>query len=142
MRTRRVFLLLAVAALGGCAATSSVLVGRSRPAIQASEVRIYLSPPKQYEEIAVLDASSKNSWAITDQGKMDIVIQRLKEEAAKLGANGVLLQSSGSVSAGSVVVGSGTATRIGGTTFGSGLGTAIPVMHKGGAGIAIYVTEQ
>ena len=142
MINRRLFLLSTVVALSGCAASSSVLVGKARPPISASEVKLYISPPKRYEEVAVLDATSKNSWAITDQGKMDLVVQRLKEEAAKLGANGVLLQSSGSVSGGSVVVGTGSATRVGSTTFGSGVGTAVPVFHNGGGGIAIYVIED
>lgn len=138
----RIFLLLAVVAFAGCAASSAVVVGKARPPISAAEVKLYLSPPKKYEEVAVLDASSKNSWAVTDQGKMDVVVQRLKEEAARLGANGILFQSSGTVSGGSVIVGSGTATRVGGTSIGTGVATSVPVFHKGGGGIAIYVIEE
>ena len=92
---RWAFLLVAVLSLAGCAASSAVVVGKVRSPIPAADVKLYLSPPKKYEQVAMLDASSKNSWAVTDQGKMDVVVQRLKEEAAKLGANGILVQSTG-----------------------------------------------
>src|ERR1700690_4463536 len=76
-----------IIALAGCA-TSHVLIGRARPPISADQVQIYLHPPaNKYEEIALLDTSSKNSFSFTAQGKTDAVIGRLKAEAAKLGAN-------------------------------------------------------
>ena len=136
---RWAFLLVAVLSLAGCAASSAVVVGKVRSPIPAADVKLYLSPPKKYEQVAMLDASSKNSWAVTDQGKMDVVVQRLKEEAAKLGANGILVQSTGTVSGGSVIVGTGTT---GGGSFGTGVGTAVPVFHKGAGGIAIFVIEE
>jgi len=142
MICRRIFLLVAAASLAGCAASSAVVVGKVRSPIPASEVKLYLSPPKMYEEVAVLDASSRNSWAVTDQGKMDVVVQRLKEEAAKLGANGILIKSAGTVAGGSVIVGSGTATQISGSSFGTGVGTAVPVFHKGAGGVAIFVVDE
>lgn len=39
----------------------------------------------------MIDTSSKGGFGFTAQGKTDVVINRLKEEPAKLGANGVLL---------------------------------------------------
>jgi hypothetical protein len=115
-------------------ASSSVLVGKKRAPIDVSQVKVYLTPPAKFEEIALLDASSKASFSITDQGKMDTVIQRLKEEAAKLGANGILMRSTGDQVGG--VVGSANSTG----NFSSGFGA--PIMHKSGNAIAIYVPVE
>src|SRR5947199_247623 len=93
--------LLAVLALTGCA-SSSVLVGTQRAPIDPSQVRIYLDPPPNYEKVALLDAGSRNSWAITDQGKTNKVMERLKAEAAELGANGILIGGLGDQQIGSV----------------------------------------
>ena len=108
----------------GCA-SSHVLVGKVRTPISPEIVKVYLRPPAKFEEIALLEASSKNSWAFTDQGKMDKAIERLREEAAQFGANGVLLQSTG-------------------TEYGANVntGTSVPVMHKAASGMAIFVFEE
>lgn len=127
--------------LASCGATSHILVGTKRPPISPKLVKLYIRPPAKFEEVAMLTASSKNSWAATDQGKMDIVIERLKEEAALLGANGVLLQGTGSESGGAVMTGFGSASAYGNTAYGYGTGFAIPVRHKAGKGVAIYVTD-
>jgi hypothetical protein len=57
--------------LVGCAASSHVLVGTARPPISPDQVKIYPYPPAKYEEIAIIDASSRGSPAFTDQQKMD-----------------------------------------------------------------------
>jgi hypothetical protein len=124
---------LCVVVLAGCA-SSAVIVGQIRPAISPAQVKLYLNPPKKFEQVALLESSSKASWAVSDQGKTDVVIQRLKEEAAKIGANGVLLSGLGSQNAGSV----GTASFNGSTAFGVGAG----IFYKAGSGVAIYVTEE
>jgi hypothetical protein len=86
---------LTFVAIAGCA-TSHVMVGKARPPISPDQVQIYLHPPtSKYEEIAVLDTSSKGSFSITAQGKTNAVVDRLKAEAAKLGANGILLSGVG-----------------------------------------------
>ena len=73
-------------------ASSSIIVGIVKPALLPEQVKIYMHPPKKYSEIAIIESSSDGSWSFTAQGKMDVVIQRLKEEAAKHGANGILFQ--------------------------------------------------
>jgi hypothetical protein len=130
-----------VAVLTGCA-TSHVMVGNPRPPISPSEVKIYLHPPARYEEIAILDTSSKESWSFTEQGKMDVVMQRLKVEAAKLGANGILLQSTGDQYAGSVSTGVGSATASGNSAWGVGTGFSAAAFQKAGSGLAIYVADR
>jgi hypothetical protein len=127
--------LMALAALSGCA-TSYVMVGQARPPISPDQVQIYFHPPaNRYSEIALLDTSSKGSFAITAQGKTNVVMDRLKAEAAKLGANGILLEGVGDQAAGSV--GTGYATASGHSAF--GFGSSAMVFHKKGDGLAIYV---
>jgi len=117
----------------GCAASSHIIVGQKRPPISPAMVKLYNKPPVNYDEIAIIDSSSKNSWAVTDQGKVDVAIERLKEEAANLGANGILIQLTGDISTGSVGVGYAT-------TYGYGISSSI--LHKTAKGLAIYVYEQ
>ena len=133
--------LSALAALGMLTAcvSSHVIVGTVRPPIQPDQVKIYLHPPAQYEEVAVLDSSSRESWAITAQGKTDKVIQRLKDEAAKLGANGLLLRGIGDQQVGAVGSGFGTATESGHAATGFGFGSSAALFQKSGSGLAIYV---
>lgn len=129
---RNLMAALAVALLAGCASTSSVVVGKTRPAVAVTDVKLYLRAPAKYEEIAILEASSKASFSITDQGKMDTVIERMKGEAAKLGANGVLLNSTGSRQDSAVFV-----------PMAAGGGMIAPgAEHKSGAGLAIFVTTE
>jgi hypothetical protein len=113
--------------LAGCV-SSHVMVGTPRPPISPDQVRVYLHPPEgKYEEIAMLDTSSRGSFAITAQGKTNKVIERLKEEAAKMGANGLLLQGVGDQAAGSV--GFGSATASGHSAYGIGIG-AVPCLSR------------
>jgi hypothetical protein len=138
---RSLFLTALLVLLASCA-SSSILVGTARPPIDPATVKIYLKPPKKFEEVALLDSSSKSSWAISDQGKMDVVVRRLREEAAKHGANGVLLQSRGEQSAGTVGTASGSATAYGNSAYGSAMGVGANIFYKVGSGIAIYVIEE
>src|SRR5882757_3720164 len=57
-----------------------------------------------------LDTSSKGAFAFFSQGKTDAVMERLKGEAAKLGANGILLEGVGDQAGGSVGTGFANAT--------------------------------
>ncbi len=133
--------LIAVAAClaAGCSTSSHVLVGTPRPAISPDSVRVYLQPPPRYEEIATLNASSQGSLALTGQQNMDKAMQRMKNEAAKLGANGILLQGVADTQSGSIGAGGG------GTSFGNrsatgvGVGGAFALTSKVTQGMAIYV---
>lgn len=131
-----------VALLSGCASQSSaIIVGTARPASSPESVKLYIDPPKRFEKIAMVQASSRAAAAWSEQAKTDAMIERLKEAAAKVGANGVLLQQSGDQSGGAVMP-----TTIyrpatpGGPIFGTGF--AVPITHKVGNGIAIFVEEE
>jgi hypothetical protein len=103
-------------------------------------VQLYLRPPvTKYEEVALLDSSSRHSFSFAAQGKTNAVITRLKEEAAKLGANGILLNGVSDQAAASVNTGFGSTTAAGNTATGFGFGTSGTVFIKSGSGLAIYV---
>jgi hypothetical protein len=131
--------ILTFATIAGCV-TSHVMVGQARAPISPDQVQIYLHPPaNKYVEIALLDTSSKGAFAFSAQGKTDAVMERLKGEAAKLGANGILLQGVGDQAGGSIGTGFGSATATGHSAFGYGFGSSATLVHKKGDGIAIYV---
>ena len=132
-----------MAALAGCASSQVAVVGRARPAISPDQVQIYLQPPaSKYDEIANLSASSRGSLSITTAGRMDKVIQRLKNEAAKLGANGILLHGVGDQAGGSVGAGISTETNSGHSPYGLGFGASAFFLRMSGDGVAIYVEPQ
>lgn len=126
---------LAFLLLAGCA-SSHILVGTARPPIKPEEVKLYLRAPATYEEVAIVDAASHSSFAMGDQAKTNKVIERMKIEAAKLGANGILIQGVGNESAGSVGAGTANAT---GSNSAVGTGISGNIYMKSGKGIAIYV---
>ena len=69
---RMVLLVAGLAA--GCAPSSQVLTGTARPPITPDQVKIYSSPPAQFQEIAVLDASSKSAFGTGGQKSVDKVV--------------------------------------------------------------------
>ncbi|ALN79477.1 hypothetical protein [Lysobacter antibioticus] len=121
----------------GCV-SSSVLIGTARPPIDPALVRLYVDPPERFEKVAILESNSDASWAITAQQKTNKAIDRLKIEAAKYGANGVLIQGVGDQYAGSVGV--ANAWSNGNTAF--GIGSSAANYRKAGSGMAIYVYDQ
>ena len=124
----------------GCTPSSHIVVGQTREPISPDKVKLYTKPPEKYEEIAIVDASSQSSWAVTDQGKIEKAIERLKEEAASLGANGILIGVSGT---GNLATSSGgVATTTGGYgNTGYAYGVSSSAIHKTAKGMAIYVHE-
>ena len=92
----KIFVFLMVIIFVGCVPVSSIVVGETREPIHPSNVKIYLDYPEEYEKIALIDAGSnfafKDPVILFDwQRKMDKAMERLKIEAAQLGANGILI---------------------------------------------------
>jgi hypothetical protein len=142
MRTKRFSALAALAAssLVACAPSSHVLVGQARPPITPDQVKIYSHPPAtHYEEIAVLDASSKSAFGTGGQKSIDKVVERLKIEAAKLGANGVILEGFSDAETGSIGTGAGSDSYGNHSAVGVGVGGSFGIYKKTGRGDAIYV---
>jgi hypothetical protein len=128
--------------LGGCSTSSHVMLGPARPPISPDAVKIYSVPPEKYEQIASLNATSQGTMAFTSQANMDAAIGRLKNEAAKLGANGVLLQTIQDQQSGSIGVGGGSSSYGGNSATGVGAGGSFGITNKAVTGIAIYVPPQ
>jgi len=129
------------ALLLGCATSSHVMIGTARPPISPESVRVYVQPPEKYEEIATLDTSSQGSFAITGQQNMDKAIARMKEEAAKLGANGILLQGVQDQQSGSIGTGVGSSSYGPSSSTGVGVGGSFGIYNKVAHGIAIFVPQ-
>lgn len=90
----RVTMALALLALAGCATSSHEIVGAPRVPRAPEQVQVFFEPPRgSYELIAVVESSSRYSMAFSSLAKEDVVIARLKREAAALGANAVVLQA-------------------------------------------------
>ena len=119
-------LLLAIS-LVACASGSSIVTGTKRTPITPVQVKLYTEPPAKFEVIGIVNASSDAGW--TEQGSVDYAVEELKNQAAKLGANGVLLGATGE----------STTTVIGG--YGTGYIYSIPVTAKTVSGKAIYVSK-
>ena len=139
MPPRRLLTALALSTLllAGCASTHWVILSPPRPAIAVEQVRVYHVAPKRFEEIARLESSSAIGFGTS--GQTDAAIARLRREAAKLGANGVLLLGVGSV-APPVSVGVGTGVHRSHVGVYGGFG--IPTTQRQAVGVAIHVIEE
>ena len=121
-------LALTVLTLAACASGSVIVTGTARAPIPPDQVRLYLEPPRDFEVIALVSASSDAGW--TEQGSVDYAIAELKNQAARLGANGVLLGATGDK----------TTTVMGG--YGTGFVYAVPITAQTVQGKAIFVRGQ
>src|SRR6202045_4679735 len=130
--------LLAVG-LAACAPSSHILIGTARPPISPSEVKIYLQPPPSFEPIAILNASANSVFGTGGQGSVDKVILRLKEQAAKLGANGIILEGMFDRQTGSLGAGSGSTSYSSNSSVGVGAGASLGIFKKTAEERAIFV---
>ena len=132
---KKSIVLLIVMMLVGCVPVSHIIVGEARDPLSPSQVKIYSDFPEDYKKIALIDARSNFAFKdpailFTWQSKMNKVIERLKIEAAKLGANGVVIV--------------GTDNKIH-QTFNldkDGNASSSSYTEKFGKAIAIYVIEK
>jgi hypothetical protein len=125
--------------VAGCV-TSQQLVGKARTPLRPDQVQLFLEPPaKKYQEIAIIDTSSKHSFSLTAEIKSEVVIRRLKEQAAKLGANGLVLQDIADGPVSSVGAGVGTDSEGPRGTISLGVSVSGPMSAKFGRGVAIYL---
>jgi len=123
--------------------SSHQLIGSAREPISADRVRLYTEAPlRPYERIAVVSASSKRSWSFTLEGKAEVVVRRLKEEAGRLGANGVLLEGISEESGPTIGAAAGTGYEGPRGTINVGVGAATLMTQRYGSGIAIYLPER
>ena len=129
--------LLLIFLLSACTLTrgSSVLLGTTRPAVDPSQVKLYTELPAKYEKVALLSADSRNDFA-SQQNLTNAAIERLKKEAAKLGANGILLDGIGNYQVGSsgmIIANPGSPVMTGAMNTRTG---------KAATGVAIFVPAE
>lgn len=97
------------AVLVGCASGSALMVGQARPSIEDfTSVQILTEMPDGAKQIAIVKASSDSGW--NQQQSLDYAVEELKKQAAKVGANAVVLtdRNTSSQVAGVPVYGGGT----------------------------------
>jgi len=92
------FLITSVLTLAGCALPQqhdlrAHVTGEAKAPIPAKQVAIYAASPVAYKEIAQFSAYSMPSYVLNDTRRIDEVVSLLQEEAAKLGANAVVLSN-------------------------------------------------
>jgi hypothetical protein len=105
--------------LFGCASGSHVITGQQLPEIEVGQVSVFKEAPGfDYEIIGTVIASSDNG--LTEDSRTEKATQVLKEQAAKIGANGVILDDVTQLSFRRL----GTGVGISGSSS-SGVGTSI-----------------
>lgn len=142
MKFSSAWCILMVVLLSGCASSSTHLLAPARPPISPDQVRIYQAAPPRYQELARIDASTSARFFHGSQQSDAEAIQRLKEEAAKVGANGVLLSLVGDEPSGSIGLGFGGGGYSRNTAVSGQASGAAPLVKTGAHGLAIYVYDQ
>lgn len=116
-----VIVFLSTVLLFSCASGTALVTGTQRIPTSPETVIVYTEPPAKYEVIGLVTASSDSGW--TEQGDLEYAMAELKKQAAKIGANGVILESVGTSNSGGVI----------------SYGLYVPVTAKNVSGKAIYV---
>ena len=125
------------AVLAGCASGPTRVTGQVRPAIEDyTTVTILTEMPEGAEQIAFINIDASSVGGISLQQKVDYAAVELKQQAAKVGANVVVISST-STKSGSVI---GVPMSDGY----SGTGTLIVQQHDKESieGIAVYVGSE
>ena len=69
-----------------------MLTGTPHPAISAADVRVYTQAPQSFERIADFTESRKSISAAGGERAIARMIESMRNQAAELGANGLLLE--------------------------------------------------
>jgi hypothetical protein len=125
--------------LGACASSSQTITGIPRPPITPEEVTIYTAAPAKFEEIAQLKASRKSVSTAGGERAIDKVIEEMKGQAAKLGANGLLLEDFSDAQSLTLGTGVGSDSYTHNGSISVGVGGAIGIIKKTGKARAILV---
>ncbi|WP_392384820.1 hypothetical protein [Marinomonas primoryensis] len=103
--------------LFGCASGSHVVTGQQRPEIEVDQVSVFVEAPAfDYKIIGRVRASSDNGFS--EGSRKEKATLEMREQAAKIGANGVILDGVTQLSFRRLGTGVGLAV-------GSGVGTSI-----------------
>lgn len=147
MRSRRALAILAfvvAVAMPGCSIVNgtAIVTGGKRPPTSPEDVRIYREPPPEYEELAIVASSAGHDFK-SNEALLKAAFVRIKQEAAKVGANAILLMEIDERDAPAVTTAYGTAyaSGSGGSVAATGTGIAV---SRGDTytrlrGLAVYV---
>lgn len=122
--------------MAGCTTGTHIVMGNKRQPIKPEDVTIYQSAPAHFEAVGIVNSTTPGRF----QFNMDSAVQELKVQAAKIGANGIII---GAVNPGSSSVGfgSGSGFSSGGASFyGSGVSSSSSGIQL--SGTAIYVSPK
>lgn len=128
---------LSAVALVACGGVNRTMLASPRAPVDPATVRLYDVPPAGSVQIAQIEATSGAGFGT--QGQADAAVARLKQEAAKVGANGVVLMGVGT---GRAPVNLGIGVGSYGSHGGGSLGFGIPTANKRAAGMAIWVPPE
>lgn len=122
---KKIFYLIVVTLIivaNSCATGTALVTGIQRPATDPYSVVLYTEIPNfEYEVIGIVTASS--DAGLTEQGDLNYAVEELKRQAAKIGANGVILENVSTSNSGGVFC----------------YGVFIPTTSKNLSGKAIYI---
>jgi hypothetical protein len=130
--------LVLVTMLAACASSSSILTGAPRAPISAAEVRVYTHAPPSFEEIAILNASRESASAEGERA-FTKMIENLKQRAALVGANGLLLEDFSDAQALSLSTGLGSETYTHNGSISLGVAGWFGIAKRSAKGRAIFV---
>jgi len=142
MKSSQIFIAAVASLAAGCAPSSHILIGTPRPAISPTDVTVYAAPPPQAQQIALLDAHSDSVFGPGGQKSIDKLIDRLKSQAAQLGANGIVLGDVSDRQTGAIGTGVGSSSYSGNSAVGVGVGGSLGIYKKSGKATAIYVPPK
>ena len=135
-----VLAILAALTLAACATPNTVvMVGTALAPTAPTDVKIYSHPPPVFQEIAILNASSSSMFTTGGQKSVDKVIGDLKIQAAKVGANGIILEGFSDSQTGSLGTGVGSSSVSSNSAVGVGVGGSLGIYKKTGHARAIFV---
>ncbi len=94
MIIRQFFSLVAVLLLVGCATGSALVTGTKRAPTDPLQVTVYRSAPdSKFEHIGIVKSEAAEMFS--QQEAVDRAVEELKKQAAKIGANGIILSGMG-----------------------------------------------
>jgi hypothetical protein len=133
---------LFLSVLAGCATSSQILTGTARAPIAANEVRVYTQAPPSFDEIAVLNATRRSISGPAGERAIQKMIESMKNQAALLGADGLLLEEFSDAQAFSLGTSLGSESYAHNGSISLGAGASIGVVKNTARGRAIFVAPE
>jgi hypothetical protein len=128
--------------LCACATSSQLVTGARRAPVAPASVRVYTQAPEHFEEIAELGASRNSISSAGGERAIARMIESMRSQAAKLGANGLLLEDFSDANGVSLGTGLGTQTYTHNADISLGVSGSLGVVKKVAKARAIFVAPR